>query len=116
MSLEEDLEKQMLQLKEAVHQVKENLQYLQGTLDEQTSQMRPLDRADVLSTTCFTLDTLIFLLLRTYGIPPKSHRIYQEVQRVRGYFDKIQKARTKKTGIDKKAAARFIKQAVGSKN
>ncbi|KIM70071.1 hypothetical protein SCLCIDRAFT_503486 [Scleroderma citrinum Foug A] len=104
---------------------------LNKSLDELESQLEPLF-AQSLDETLLGLDTiqqakmqviipyvvydLVFVYLKTRGVDPMTHPVIAELDRVRQYFDKIQKAeesdQKRKLGIDKQAAGRFIKHAI----
>ncbi|KAL4067296.1 hypothetical protein V8B97DRAFT_1977087 [Scleroderma yunnanense] len=104
---------------------------LNKSLDELESQLEPLF-AQSLDETLLGLDTiqqakmqtiipyvvydLVFVYLKSRGIDPMTHPVVAELDRVRQYFEKIQKAeesdQKRKRGIDKEAAGRFIKHAI----
>ncbi|KAK4057793.1 hypothetical protein OIO90_001012 [Microbotryomycetes sp. JL221] len=86
--------------------------------DKQTP-MTALQRAKLDVMTAYIVHDLIWVYLRTAGIDPNSHPVMLELQRVKGYFDKIKHAENPKSSkprqaIDKEAAARFINAAISN--
>ena len=75
-----------------------------------------LDRAKLLTTTAYALESLLLNALKLSGTDVKQHPINTELQRLKQYFEKIKLAenpdaanRPEGKGIDKAAAGRFIK-------
>ncbi|PPQ71649.1 hypothetical protein CVT24_007840 [Panaeolus cyanescens] len=78
--------------------------------------LEPLQQAKLQTLIPYVAYDLIFVYLKTRGIDPKSHPVLSELDRIRTYFDKVNKAENppaeRRTEIDKAAAARFIKHAI----
>jgi hypothetical protein len=53
------------------------------------------------------LETIVHTLLKIHGCTPKMHPIYNELQRLKGYFSRYQDRNHSR--IDKNAAKRIIK-------
>ena len=75
-----------------------------------------LDRAKLLTTTVYTLESLLVNALKLSGTDVKQHPINTELQRLKQYFEKVKLAenpdadkRPEGKGLDKVAAGRFIK-------
>jgi exosome complex protein LRP1 len=75
-----------------------------------------LDRAKLLTTTAYALESLLLNALKLSGTDVKQHPINTELQRLKQYFEKIKLAenpnaanRPEGKGVDKAAAGRFVK-------
>ena len=86
---------------------------LNTTLSASTSKLPLLDKAKLYVLATYAIESLLFSYLRLNGIDAKNHPIFQELTRVKHYFDKLKTAElgpTKPTSkLDKNAAGRFIK-------
>ncbi|CAA7268100.1 unnamed protein product [Cyclocybe aegerita] len=85
------------------------------TLPETLVGLEPIQQAKLQTALPYVIYDLIFIYLKTRGIDPRTHSVIGELDRIKQYFDKIQKAENppaKRTDIDKDAAARFIKHAI----
>src|SRR5579871_1095178 len=75
-----------------------------------------LDRAKLLTTTAYALESLLLNALKLSGTDVQQHPINTELQRLKQYFEKIKLAENPNAvnkpegmGVDKAAAGRFIK-------
>lgn len=89
---------------------------LAQALSASTSRLPLLDKAKLYILTTYALESILFSYLRLHGTEAKSHPVFQELNRVKEYFAKIKTAEeigaggsTRKVGLDKGAAGRFIK-------
>ena len=88
---------------------------LAGPLTHQTSKLPLLDQAKLYVLATYAIESLLFSSLRLSGVDAKAHPVFQELSRVKEYFNKIKAAESggagaKKGGrIDKEAAGRFIR-------
>ena len=88
---------------------------LAGPLSHQTSKLPLLDQAKLYVLATYAIESLLFSSLRLSGVDAKAHPVFQELSRVKEYFNKIKAAESggagaKKGGrIDKEAAGRFIR-------
>ncbi|PPQ75079.1 hypothetical protein CVT26_011825 [Gymnopilus dilepis] len=85
------------------------------TLPETLLGLEPLQQAKLQTVLPYLIYDLVFIYLKSRGIDPKTHPVVPELDRIRGYFEKINNAEnppTKRTEIDKEAATRFIKHAI----
>jgi exosome complex protein LRP1 len=107
----EDLETQIDDLTDSLSP------FLAGPLSYQTSKLPLLDQAKLYVLATYAIESLLFSSLRLSGVDAKAHPVFQELGRVKEYFQKIKAAETggagaKKGGsgrIDKEAAGRFIR-------
>ncbi|KAF9055956.1 Sas10/Utp3/C1D family-domain-containing protein [Panaeolus papilionaceus] len=78
--------------------------------------LEPLQQAKLQTLIPYVAYDLIFVYLKTRGIDPKTHPVISELDRIRQYFEKVNKAENppaeRRTELDKAAAARFIKHAI----
>jgi exosome complex protein LRP1 len=88
---------------------------LTQSLPETLSELDTIEQAKLQTLLPYLIYDLVFVYLKTKGIDPKTHPVVGELDRIRGYFDKISNAessQTKRTTVDKEAAGRFIKHAI----
>jgi exosome complex protein LRP1 len=74
-----------------------------------------LDKAKLHILTTYAIESLLFSSLLVSGTNAKEHAIFAELSRLRSYFGKIKAAEEgegKRVGVDKEAAARFIKHGL----
>ncbi|TFL06173.1 Sas10/Utp3/C1D family-domain-containing protein [Pterulicium gracile] len=108
----------------------DKLTTLSGSLDDLETQLEPLlsqslpdilrdldriQQAKLQTLLPYVIYDLVFVYLKTKGIDPRTHPVIGELDRIRGYFDKVsnaEKAETRRTTVDKDAAGRFIKHAI----
>ncbi|KAG6851380.1 hypothetical protein H0H93_005778 [Arthromyces matolae] len=86
------------------------------TLPETILGLEPIQQAKLQTVIPYLVYDLVFIYLKTKGIDPKTHPVVSELERVKQYFNKISAAENppqKRTEIDKDAAQRFIKHAIG---
>lgn len=89
---------------------------LAQALSASTSRLPLLDKAKLYILTTYALESILFSYVRLHGVSAKSHPVYLELNRVKEYFSKIKTAEeigaggsSRKSGLDKDAAGRFIK-------
>jgi exosome complex protein LRP1 len=88
---------------------------LKGPLSHQTSKLPLLDQAKLYVLATYAIESILFSSLRLNGVDAKAHPVFQELGRVKEYFNKIKTAETTGAGakrnvsLDKEAAGRFIK-------
>ncbi|KAK0456144.1 hypothetical protein EV421DRAFT_1728910 [Armillaria borealis] len=101
------------------------------TLPETLLSLEPIEQAKLQTLLTYVTYDLVFIYLKSRGIDPKTHPVVSELvrpslicsipnynlkqDRIKGYFDKIDKAdkpETRHIEIDKAAAGRFIKHAI----
>ena len=89
---------------------------LQTSLSTSASRLPLLDKAKLYVLATYTIESLLFSYLRLHGTDAKSHPVFQELNRVKSYFSKIQNAEGQGTEnqkrVDKEAAGRFIKHGL----
>ncbi|KAF9024097.1 hypothetical protein BDZ89DRAFT_1136249 [Hymenopellis radicata] len=89
---------------------------LSQTLPETLLPLEPLQQAKLQTLLSYVTYDLIFIYLKSRGIDPKTHPVVGELDRIKQYFDKIDKAESSDTKrqdrVDKAAAGRFIKHAI----
>jgi exosome complex protein LRP1 len=87
--------------------------------------LAPLDQAQHYALLTYALDSIVFAQLKATGADIKTHPIMLELERVKALMDKIKRFETgdlsepvakSNSRIDKQAAARFIKHAIGGSN
>lgn len=88
---------------------------LTQTLPETLLSLEPIEQAKLQTLLTYVTYDLVFIYLKSRGIDPKTHPVVSELDRIKGYFDKIdkvEKPETRHIEIDKAAAGRFIKHAI----
>jgi exosome complex protein LRP1 len=90
---------------------------LDSTLSATTAKLPVLDRTKLFVLVTYAIESLIFSHVRLTGADGKAHPVFTELQRVKQYFDKIEKAenpvgKRENLSLNKPAAARFIKAAL----
>lgn len=123
-------EKLVTNLESSVGEIEQHLQYVKDapSLPEVRSQLGQLENAKLHSALAYTLDSLFFMYLRTRGVNPADHPVKTELDRIKKYIGKINRA--SKAGenatkgkaptassppaarVDRAAAARFISSAL----
>ncbi|KAK0465488.1 Sas10/Utp3/C1D family-domain-containing protein [Desarmillaria tabescens] len=85
------------------------------TLPETLLSLEPIEQAKLQTLLTYVTYDLVFIYLKSRGIDPKTHPVISELDRIKGYFEKIDKAEkpeTRHIEIDKVAAGRFIKHVI----
>jgi hypothetical protein len=126
----ENVRGQLLDLDDALDAVDGSLLPLKLTgdypaLDSKTSKLdhylkegdiAPLDRAKLLVTLSYAIDSLLFCLLKVQGTETESHVIMRELERIKQYVGKIKAAASKgqasRSAVDKEAAGRMVGHAL----
>ncbi|KAG2177084.1 hypothetical protein INT43_007740 [Umbelopsis isabellina] len=84
-------------------------------LNETVGKLSTLERCQLYVLLSYTLNTTIFIYLKTQGENPKEHAVIRELERVTQYVGKIKAAQGSKKStltVDKAAAHRFVKGAL----
>lgn len=84
--------------------------------------LSPLEQAQHYALLAYALDSIVFAHLKSNGVEHKNHPIMIELERIKAIMAKIKRVqdgeapseRPDHLKIDKEAAARFIKHAIGS--
>ncbi|KAJ3183191.1 hypothetical protein HDU85_002217 [Gaertneriomyces sp. JEL0708] len=115
----EKLENAQKKLTRALTRMEETLEpLLTVPLDQHLQGMSSLDKAQLSCLAAFSLESLIFVYLKTQGMDPKKHHIHDEIKRLREYRQKIKEATAgvkpsqPAMRLDKGAAGRFVKHAL----
>ncbi|PSK34914.1 Exosome complex protein [Elsinoe australis] len=87
---------------------------LSKPLSATTSKVPLLDKAKIYVHTAYAVESLVFSYLNLNGVETKSHPVFNELKRTRGYFEKVKSAESEgpQSKLDKGAANRFIKHAL----
>jgi exosome complex protein LRP1 len=89
---------------------------LNTALSHSTSKLPLLDKAKLYVLATYAIESILFSSLRLNGVDAKTHPVFQELARVKGYFAKIKSAETSGTKrnvtLNKDAATRFIKHGL----
>ncbi|KAJ3324609.1 hypothetical protein HDV06_006502 [Boothiomyces sp. JEL0866] len=86
----------------------------QVPIEEHYEKLNPSQKASLLVTLAFAIDTLTFVYLKIQGVNPKSHRVKSELARCRTYFDKLSffKKEERTLSVNEPAAKRFVQNAL----
>lgn len=110
LSLVEDLDGNIDDLEEALAPL------LKTAFSVSTSKLPLLDKAKLYVLATYAIESILFSALRLNGVDAKAHPVFQELNRVKEYFEKIKTAETagtkRSTTVDKQAAGRFIKHGL----
>ncbi|KAF7189101.1 Nuclear nucleic acid-binding protein C1D [Pseudocercospora fuligena] len=86
---------------------------LQSALSASTSKLPLLDKAKLYVLATYAIESILFSYLRLNGVDAKNHPIFQELNRVKEYFNKIKNVEAVASGpsarLDTNVAGRFIK-------
>ncbi|KAL9044495.1 MAG: hypothetical protein Q9206_007388, partial [Seirophora lacunosa] len=90
---------------------------INGALADAASKLPVLDKAQLYVLVTYAIETAIFSYLRLNGINAKEHAVFQEIGRVKQYFEKIRNVedaglKRQIPSLDKAAADRIIKHAL----
>ncbi|ETV78377.1 hypothetical protein H257_07939 [Aphanomyces astaci] len=90
-------------------------------VDELTTELAPIDKAKVQVGLAYSINALLYVLLKVQGVSSKDGRqtqVKQELDRVKGYIQKIkyseEMAKGRQIRVDAEAAGRFINHALSS--
>ncbi|KAK1758535.1 Sas10/Utp3/C1D family-domain-containing protein [Echria macrotheca] len=112
-----DITPQLKQLDVNLDSLETALKPLMGNIGDLSSKLPLLDRAKLFALTAYALESIIFSSLRLNGVEAKNHAVFQELIRVKQYFDKIQKLETppaeRETTLNTEAAIRVVKANLG---
>eukprot|EP01097_Dermamoeba_algensis_P006848 TRINITY_DN4270_c0_g1_i1.p1 TRINITY_DN4270_c0_g1~~TRINITY_DN4270_c0_g1_i1.p1 ORF type:complete len:204 (+),score=36.63 TRINITY_DN4270_c0_g1_i1:167-778(+) len=103
---------------ELVHIEKYLKPFLESPLKDVTASLTPLEEAKLNVISAFAINTLFYMYLKTQGVSPSKHRVKEELERVKLYFQKIKAISTKSqpsSQVDLEAAKRFIAQGIGKR-
>ncbi|KZF20510.1 hypothetical protein L228DRAFT_250220 [Xylona heveae TC161] len=86
-------------------------------LSDTAAKLPLLDKAKLYVLVTYSLESIIFSYLRLNGVNAREHAVFNELARVRNYFEKIKHVETsgskrENLSLDKQAAARFVKHAL----
>jgi len=86
---------------------------VKSDLSHITSKLPLLDRAKLYALSTYAVDSILFSYLQLNSVQARQHPVFQELERVRHYFEKIKAAEATlpsrgALSLDKEAAARFI--------
>jgi exosome complex protein LRP1 len=109
--LVEDLEANIDELEAALKPL------LDSSISATAAKLPVLDRTKLFVLVTYAIESLIFSHVRLTGADGKTHPVFRELQRVKQYFEKIEKAenpvgKRENLSLNKPAAARFIKAAL----
>ncbi|KAF2709694.1 hypothetical protein K504DRAFT_467648 [Pleomassaria siparia CBS 279.74] len=111
-----DLPERIEDLEAHIDDLETALSPLLSTPLHKTSSTLPLlDKAKLHILSAYAIESLLFSSLLTCGEDAKSHAIFKELGRLKGYFGKIKDAETgpeQRARVDKDAATRFIKHGL----
>lgn len=92
------------------------LPIIKTALSSTTSKLPLLDKAKLYVLATYAIESILFSYLRLHGVDAKAHPVFQELTRVKEYFNKIKTAETAGVGsknkLDTSAAGRFIKHGL----
>ncbi|KAF0689107.1 Aste57867_19379 [Aphanomyces stellatus] len=116
------MDERLVNASNALSAVEEYLDILtQKPIEELTATLPPIDKAKVQVGLAYSINALLYVLLKAQGVSSKDIRttqIKQELDRVKGYIQKIkyseEMAKGRKARIDAEAAGRFINHALSS--
>ncbi|KIY73517.1 hypothetical protein CYLTODRAFT_416893 [Cylindrobasidium torrendii FP15055 ss-10] len=104
-------------LSKSLSELEDNLEpLLAQTLPEALLPLDALQQAKLQTTLSYVIHDLVFIYLKSRGIDPRTHPVFGELERVKEYFGKIDKAeasnKQRTVTVDKGAAERFITSAI----
>ncbi|KAJ2694406.1 hypothetical protein H4R19_005917 [Coemansia spiralis] len=109
------------QLAAAVDQVQAALgPVLSQPLGDILPKLTPIQRCELEALVAYSIHTLFWIYLKVNGVPPKTHPVMTELQRVQRYMEKINRAKNggapeqRPVKVDADAADRFIRSAIGA--
>ncbi|ORX89180.1 exosome-associated factor Rrp47/DNA strand repair C1D [Basidiobolus meristosporus CBS 931.73] len=84
-------------LGDAVNQLEASLSKIQAHLDpllsaplnETIGKLPVMDRCKLEVMVAYAINTLFWIYLKTQGVPPNDHPVMKELERIRGYIQKI---------------------------
>jgi exosome complex protein LRP1 len=90
---------------------------LDSPISATAARLSALDRAKLFVLVTYAIESLLFSHVRLTGADGKAHPVFTELQRVKQYFEKIEKAenpvgKRENLSLNKPAAGRFIKAAL----
>ncbi|KAL9126593.1 MAG: hypothetical protein Q9217_004385 [Psora testacea] len=110
-----DLNQMIEVLDDNIDDLEEALNPVLKDVLENASKLPLLDKAQLYVLVAYAIESILFSYLRLNGVTAKEHPVFQELTRVKHYFEKIKAAETAnyqpKTKLDKAAAGRFLKHA-----
>ncbi|KAH6561304.1 hypothetical protein BASA50_003585 [Batrachochytrium salamandrivorans] len=107
-------EKLLLQMTETQQALSE---LLETPLEIQLRTLEPIDKARLLVTLSYTINSLAFVFLKLQGIQPKTHPVKKELDRIKTYFEKIETVsggNRNTMQIDQAAAKRFLHHSLAA--
>ncbi|KAM9848208.1 nuclear nucleic acid-binding protein C1D [Aulostomus maculatus] len=110
-----EIDEQLTGFDSSVSSVKDMLDKLMSVpRNDLLEKLDPLDQAKLDLMSAYTLNSLFWMYLVTQGMNPRDHGIKQELERIRSYMNRVKEITDKKKAarLDKKAAARFVRNAL----
>ncbi|OZJ02464.1 hypothetical protein BZG36_04101 [Bifiguratus adelaidae] len=106
-------------LDERLDAVREQLKsLLKRPLTETVPKLSHVDRSKLFVMLSYTINTLVFVYLKSQGQDPKTHPVVRELERVRDYIEKIKTATGKKAKpsmtVNQAASKRTISAALAA--
>ncbi|KAI4236480.1 MAG: hypothetical protein LQ349_002531 [Xanthoria aureola] len=91
----------------------------QHALGDAASKLPLLDKAQLYILVTYAIESILFSYLRLNGIDAREHAVFRELTRVKQYFQKVEDvekmgSRRENLSLDKAAAGRIIKHALGN--
>ncbi|KAI4226982.1 MAG: hypothetical protein L6R36_002728 [Xanthoria steineri] len=88
-------------------------------LGDAASKLPLLDKAQLYILVTYAIESVLFSYLRLNGIDAREHAVFRELTRVKQYFQKVEDiekmgSRRENLSLDKAAAGRIIKHALGN--
>ncbi|KAL2912734.1 hypothetical protein HK105_207726 [Polyrhizophydium stewartii] len=80
-------------------------------LEDRMAELDAVEKARLLTTVAYAVSSLAFVCLKLNGVPPKTHPVKKELDRIKHYFEKIEAATPAGKApmrIDQGAAKRFL--------
>ncbi|KAG9407302.1 DNA-binding protein c1d [Aphanomyces cochlioides] len=116
------MDDRLVNVSNALSAVEEYLDVLtKSPVDELAATLAPIDKAKVQVGLAYSINALLYVLLKVQGISSKDSRhtqVKQELDRVKGYIQKIkyseEMAVGRKLRVDAEAVGRFIHHALSS--
>jgi len=91
---------------------------LETSLTETAGKLNPTERCKLHVLLAYTISSLFYVYLKAQGVSPKEHPVIAELERIKGYMERInkleQKSPIKSMQVDPAAAKRFVKHALAS--
>ncbi|XP_023933693.1 nuclear nucleic acid-binding protein C1D [Lingula anatina] len=110
-----EIQDQLSSFDDSLTKVEDTLKPLLMTpLNEVHEKLNPLDCAKVNLVAAYAVNSLFWTYLNVRGENPKEHPVKQELDRIRGYMNRVKEIQEKEKApkLDKPASKRFVKSAL----